>query len=585
MKKIILYSKSLVESMFLQLPPYRRGRGERLLLLLLLIIVPALCFAQPSPVKKAAKNMFKLTTFSEDGNILHTGYGVFVAADGTCLSNWEPFIGASSANIIDCNGRKYDVDCLVGANEIYNVAKFRVIVPKEKKMQIVPLTIAESQIAAGGQCWLIEYDVKAPGMKKYAPTTVETFATSLPYYIFEQTAAEELAGSPFLNDAGELMGLMQPAKRRTDIYCPSAQYGMTLSTSGLTANEPTIRQTSMRIALPNEYSQAALAMMMASGHFSSPNYLATANEFITLFPDKNDGYVAKADYLAATGDYEGSAAAIKEGIEKVETKADMHHSFSKIIYNKMLYNTDSTFTAWTLDNALAEADEAINLDPQPIYKMQKAKTLYVMKKFDDAYQCFYDLKDTPMRSGETFYYAALSKENAGAPVEEVEVLMDSMVACYGQPYRNEAAPYLLIRGKWLDEKGKSRKAIADFNAYEELLKQNVNATFYYTREQVELRAKMYQLALNDIDKAIEKEPREAMYLAEKALLLVRVNYLDDAIKTSEETERLFPQYGDGYAIHGLALILKKKKTEGMQLLNKAKELDSPLADQFIEKYQ
>jgi hypothetical protein len=100
--------------------------------LILLTFLPLTGMAQPSAVKKAAKSMFKLTTFDANGNLLHTGYGAFVDANGTCLATWEAFIGASKANIIDAQGRKYDVECLIGANEIYNVSMFKVTVSAEK---------------------------------------------------------------------------------------------------------------------------------------------------------------------------------------------------------------------------------------------------------------------------------------------------------------------------------------------------------------------------------------------------------------------------------------------------------------------
>ena len=116
--------------------------------------------AQSSQVKKAAKNVFKLTTFNEEGKLLHTSYGIFTGADGTALSSWEAFVGASSANVIDAQGRKYDVDCLIGANEIYNVSKFRVIIPEGKKMQITPAVVSTTPVAVGGECWLVEYAIK-----------------------------------------------------------------------------------------------------------------------------------------------------------------------------------------------------------------------------------------------------------------------------------------------------------------------------------------------------------------------------------------------------------------------------------------
>lgn len=552
------------------------------------ILFALLCFtyalAQPPQVKKAAKSMFKLTTFTQDGTILHTGYGAFVGNDGMCLSNWEPFIGASSANIIDGQGRKYDVDCLIGANEIYNVAKFRVIVPADKKMEIEPLAVASASLADGQKCWFVEYAVKNPAIKQFAPSKIETFNGNMPYYIFDQTAAEELAGSPFINDAGELIGLMQPAKKRTDLYCASAQYAMTFTVTGMTANEPTMRQTLIRTALPEDYQQALLSLMVANSRFNTPSYLATANEFIARFPNQYDGYSAKADYLTAQGKYKEADATMQEGIEKSEKKDEAHFAFSKLIYNKVSFANDSTFTAWTYDKAIAEADAAYTINPLPIYIMQKSKVQFADNKFQDAYDGFMHVSTTNIRSGECFYYAALCQQKLNAEEGKVTALLDSAVACYEQPYKRDAAPYILIRGKWYNQTGQYRKAVTDYMLYEEVMKNQLTAQFYYEREQVELSGKMYQLALNDIDKALQLAPRDYILLAEKALLLVRVNHHEEAIATADLCLSMYPEYGDAYAIRGLAQILSKKKAEGMADLEKAKSLGSEMADGFIEKY-
>lgn len=554
-----------------------------LLITLLSFVGLQASYAQPSPVKKAAKNTFKITTFDAQGNILHTGYGAFVGADGTCLANWDAFVDASSASVIDGQGRKYDVDYLIGANDIYNVAKFRVIVPEGKKMAITPLAIDTLQMPQGAKCWFVEYDVKNPAIKPYTPTKIETFATSLPYYIFEQTAPEELAGTPFINDEGKLIGLMQPAKKRTDIYCPSAQFGMSLTVSGLTANEPTMKQTNIRVGLPDNYNQAALALMMANSRFGTPSYLHTANDFIARFPEKTDGYIAKADYLSAQDDIEAAQTVMNECYEKCEDKSEAHFSYSKIIYNKVL-NSDSTFTAWTLDNVISEVDQAYSINPLPIYTMQKARALFAQKKFQEAYDNFYSLRETNLRSAETFYYASLCQQQLNAPDETIHALLDSAVTCFTKPYNANAATYLLIRGKWLDEHGMSRKALNDFNEYEQIMKQSLTDNFYYTREQIALRSKQYQMALDDIDKAYQLNPREPLYLCEKALLLVRVNHFSEAIPVCQLSEIRFPDYGDSYAVHGLALILDKKKAEGMKMLEKAQSLGSELAPQFIANY-
>ena len=551
---------------------------------LLLCLLPLTSMAQSSAVKKAAKSMFKLTTFDANGNLLHTGYGAFVDANGTCLATWEAFIGASKANIIDAQGRKYDVECLIGANEIYNVSKFKVVVPTEKKMAITPIAIAQTKIDAGGESWLIEYDIKNPVIKKYQPSKVESFQNDLPYYIYEQTASDELAGSPFLNSNGELLGLMQPAKKRTDIYCPSAQYAMSMTVSGFTSKQATMRLTKMRVALPDDFEQAVVALYMNQGNNTNANILGMADEFISKFPTASEGYNSKALYLSDKGQFAEAAKVMEEGIEKCEKKDEPHFDYSKLIFNKLLYSNDSTFTDWTLDKAIAETDAAMSVNPLPVYNLHKGKILYTAKKYDEAYNIFLDVTKTNMRSADCFYNASLCLQANNAPKEKVIEMLDSAVAFFPQPYKADAAPYLMLRGKYLDDNGMYRKAVADYTEYEKLMGNMVNGNFFYLKEQAELKAKLYQPALDDIDKAIALSPKEQLYYAEKAMLQVRVNKIDEGMATAQLCMSRFPDYGDGHAVYGLAQILKGKKKEGIATLEKAKELGSEMAEPLMEKY-
>lgn len=541
--------------------------------------------AQPSPVKKAAKSMFKLTTFNAEGKIINTAYGAFVGSNGECLSTWTPFVGASSATVIDAQGRKYDIDCIIGANEIYNVSKFRVKVPADKKMAITPLAIASAPIAEGGETWLVSYDVKAPTAKKYTPAKVETFMDNLPYYIYEQTAEDEMAGSPFLNPLGELIGLMEPAKKRTDLYCASSQYAMKMEPTGLTANEATIRQTDIRIALPSNQNQALLALVMSQNDVASPKFLATAEEFISLFPTSYEGYSSKADHLIAKNDFAAADAIMKEGIEKSEKKDEAHYTFSKIIYGKTVNYGDSIFPDWNFARSMEEIDAAYTANPLPLYNMHKAKILFAQQKYQEAYTTFMDLTKTNMRSGECFYDASLCLQALKEQDDKVLALLDSAVACYSEPYKSDAAPYLLVRGRKLDEIGQSRKAMADYMEYEKAMNGRCSAAFYYEREQVLVRAKAFQPALNDIAHATALAPQERLYLAELALLSIKLNQQEHGEQFAKLCMERFPDYGDGYAIYGLALIRKDNKKEGMTYLEKAKEMGSEMAQPLIEKYK
>ena len=112
----------------------------------------------------------------------------------------------------------------------------------------------------------------------------------------------------------------------------------------------------------------------------------------------------------------------------------------------------------------------------------------------------------------------------------------------------------------------------------------VNETFYYIRHQTHIQARLYQQALNDINRAIQMNPKETLYYAEKASLEVRVGLYDEAIATSKECIAVDPNASDGYLFLGLAQCLKNNKKEGIENLHKAKELGDPQADALIEKY-
>ena len=83
--------------------------------------------AQPGSVQKVAKSVFSLTTFNKDGGIIASTQGVFIDNKGTAISTFKPFIGATKATVVDANGKSMEVDAIMGADELYDMAKFRVI--------------------------------------------------------------------------------------------------------------------------------------------------------------------------------------------------------------------------------------------------------------------------------------------------------------------------------------------------------------------------------------------------------------------------------------------------------------------------
>ena len=117
------------------------------------------------------------------------------------------------------------------------------------------------------------------------------------------------------------------------------------------------------------------------------------------------------------------------------------------------------------------------------------------------------------------------------------------------------------------------------------MKASINDNFYYIRHQTEIQGRLYQQALNDINRAIQINPNETLYYAEKASLEIRVGHYDDAIATARECIAINADNSDGYLFLGLAQCLKGDKQEGVRNLQKAKEMGDPQAQTLIERYQ
>ena len=103
---------------------------KRLCIIIIGVLLAMTANSQPSWTKKATKSVFTLKTFSADGTLIGSTSGFFTGENGEAVSSFSPFKGASSAVVIDAQGKEWPVACMLGANETYDVAKFRVAAKK-----------------------------------------------------------------------------------------------------------------------------------------------------------------------------------------------------------------------------------------------------------------------------------------------------------------------------------------------------------------------------------------------------------------------------------------------------------------------
>jgi len=541
----------------------------------------ALCpaVAQPAWVKKATKSVFTLKTFAADGSLIASSNGFFTGSNGEAVSNFAPFKGASRAVVIDAQGKEMPVVSIIGANDMYDVVKFRV----SGKTQ--PLAVSQSAAPSGSMAWLLPYrEVKSIGSGPIRKA--ETFQNDYAYYTVAMTMPQNTVSCPLLNEGGEVIGLMQQPASDSDTlsYAVSARFADSLKITGFGMNEQTLQLTKIKKELPADLNEATLALLLASSQADSATYAAMVEDFIRQFPQSPEGYSRRALLASDGGHFAAAEQDMETALKLTDRKDEAHFSYARLIYNKEIYQSDRPYAGWSLDKALAEAQAAIDLNPQPTYSQLKANILFALQRYDEAYTLFDELKNTNLRSAETFFAAARCKEML-KDTTAMLALMDSTMSTFSKPYLKEAAPYIWARAEARRAAGRYRDAVIDMNDYEELMQATINDSFYYIRHQTEIEARLYQQALNDINRAIRMNPQETLYYAEKASLDIRVGYYDEAITTSQEIISIDPQDSDGYMFLGLAQCLKGNKKDGIANLQKAKELGNTQAEGLIQKYQ
>lgn len=553
---------------------------KKILLFIPLCLFTLLPVSAQSWASKAVKSLLTLKTFSKDGTLLASSTGFFVGTDGEAVSSYAPFKGAQRAVVIDAQGKEYPVEFMLGANETYDVAKFQAAARKT-----TPLPIATTA-TKGSSVWLLPYAVKkTPDCVQGTISNAELFQDKYQYYTLQLTADESQISCPVLNQNGEVVGIIQPSAgdQKGTSYAVSARFATDLKIVGLSINDPVFKQTQIPMAMPDDAKEALLSLFLASSSLSESEYVNMVERFIQKFPNEADGYIYRARYQVSKGNFSSAEEDMQKVLKTNGEKDDVHYQYADIIYQKEIYQSDKPFSAWTLDKAFSESQEAYRINPMPIYLQQQAQIRYAQGQYADAYTLYDQLTRSDLRSADIFFAASQCKAQLKETDQQL-ALLDSAVNQFSRPYIKTAAPYLLARAQALYDNAKYRPAVNDYNEYEQLMGAQLAAPFYYQRELAEVGGHLYQQALNDINKAIELAPAEPIYQAEKASLQVRVGMHKEAMETAQQLIRMSPDFSDGYLFLGLAQCLTNQKAEGTKNLNKAKELGNDQAQSLIDKY-
>lgn len=562
-----------------------------LILPLLLFFLAQGSMAQtPKWVEKAKRAVFSVVTYDKNDKMLNTGNGFFVSEDGLALSDYSLFKGAERAVVITAEGKQMPVSTILGANDMYDVIKFRVAITEKK---VPALVVAKTTPAVGTDAWMLPYSTqKSIACVSGKVKEVSKVAGEYHYYTLGMQMKDKMVSCPVMNVEGQVFGIAQKSSGLdtvTTCYAAGAAFAMAQKISALSLGDAALKSIGIRKGLPDTEEQALVYLFMASSSLSSEDYGKLLDDFIRQFPANTDGYLRRANYYVAKAKdnqswFDKAVVDLNQALKVAQKKDDVYYNIGKLMYAYQLSKPEKTYKDWTYDTALKNVRQAFAIDPLPIYVQLEGDILFAQQDYAGALSAYEKVNASNMASAGTFFSAAKTKELLKAEPKEILVLMDSCISRCPQPITADFAPYLLERAQINMNAGQPRKAMLDYDAYFKAVNGQVNDVFYYYREQAALKARQYQRALDDIAKAVELNPADLTYQAENAVVNLRVGRYEKAIEILNGILKNNPKYGEAYRLLGLCQVQLKKTDEACANFKKAKELGDPNVDELIKKY-
>lgn len=562
-----------------------------LILPLLLIFLAQGSMAQtPKWVEKAKRAVFSVVTYDKNDKMLNTGNGFFVSEDGLALSDYSLFKGAERAVVITAEGKQMPVSTILGANDMYDVIKFRVAITEKK---VPALVVANTAPAVGADAWMLPYSTqKSIACVSGKVKEVSKVAGEYHYYTLSMQMKDKMVSCPVMNVDGQVFGIAQKSSGLdtvTTCYAAGAAFAMSQKISALSLGDAALKSIGIRKGLPETEDQALVYLFMASSSLSEEDYGKLLDDFIRQFPMNADGYLRRANYYVAKGKddqswFDKAVADFNQALKVAQKKDDVYYNIGKLMYAYQLSKPEKPYKDWSYDTALKNVRQAVTIDPLPVYIQLEGDILFAQQDYAGALAAYEKVNASNIASAGTFFSAAKTKELMKADPKEVLMLLDSCIAHCPQPITADFAPYLLERAQMYMNTDQPRNAMFDYDAYFKAVNGQVNDVFYYYREQAALKARQYQRALDDIAKAVELNPTDLTYQAENAVVNLRVGRYEEAIQILNNILKTDPKYGEAYRLLGLCQIQLKKTDEACGNFKKAKELGDPNVDELIKKY-
>ncbi|MDR0348595.1 MAG: tetratricopeptide repeat protein [Tannerella sp.] len=558
---------------------------------LICICIP--CFAQKNPkwIEKAAKAVILVETYDKQGNV-RKGNGFFITSAGEAVSDYSLFAGAEKAVVTDMDGNQMEVTHILGADELYDVIRFKVAASKN----ISYLTQTKTLPQVGSEAYFLPYGTaKNATLNKGAIQEVSKIKDQYGYYRIDIPLTSSQVSIPLLTASGEVFAASQAdVAGKNNTYGISVSYIQQIHINGMDLFNKTYSSIGIRKAWPEKPEDAQVALLLYASNQDAAAYLETLNDFIKTFPNYADGYMSRASHyvyqlkrLAATEAEQMQMLNLAKADMETAGKhsrhvSDAYYNEAKLIYNIAASDSTVRLEEWSIEKAKELLNRAIANEDMPVYHQLAGDIAFYENDFAKAFESYMHVNQSPAASAESYYSAAKAQQQLpNTNLLDVIALLDSAVRKSPSPV--EAIAYLQEAIDFKTQYGQYEAVVKDYDLYYILSGGNVTDAFYYYREQAKFRTGNFEGALKDISAAIAVDPANVIYQAEEGAVYLRMQDYSKARQSIEKAIELDPEFASGHRLLGICLLRQEKKNDACQSFAKAKDLGDPVVEKLIKE--
>lgn len=557
----------------------------------------------PKWASKMQKAIFSLVSYDREGKMLKSGTGFYIGENGEAIADFSLFKNAYSAVAIGMDGKKYDVKRILGADNSYSLVRFRVDTKKNTAFQISDTPASKDEVL-----YVLSFSKEKIRVCPFVTVTdTSSVQNKYVYYTLAEKLDSQYIGSPVMSEDGRIVGVLQQPFGDKG-YAVDINFKNELNIQAIPSGSATLALDKIYInkALPESMEEALVYLYFKSRKADNDEYIDMLNLFVSTYPENPEGYLRRSTPLMDMLKFDEADADLQEYLRLSTDKAQANANVAQAIHTKLVYQPEHAYEKWNFDVALKYINTAIDIEKQNMpdsqgtiatdsvdenkkarfldFMLQKSRILLSNKNYDEAIALYDELNKGELRSPALLYASALAHAEKGDSVSVQIELLDSAIAMFGARLPSEAASYVLHRGKLYEQTGRYREAVLDYNQFYILNHGKVNASFFYDRSKLEIKARMYQQALDDINMAIGIAPDNALYNIERGALMLRVGNLEECIKSAQNCIRIDPNYAAAYRVLGYAQLQQGNKDEARKNLERAKELGDENAQDIIDSY-